>query len=497
MNKKNILFVLLSLIISSFVFFVGYTKTTKPVELYRVYLKGETIGYIKDKELLEEYIDKKQTEIKEKYGVDKVYLPNDLDIKKEVTYGKKISTEKEIYEYVKDVSPFTIDGYKITIEGLETALDDIDDVVAQPDVVIYVLDKSVFEDALKTTVNVFVPQKDYKNFINKTQPAIKDVGTIIEDIYIKNRIVVSEVRISTEETIYTSRDELSKFLLFGTTNNQETYVVKAGESISDVAFKNRLSVDEFLIVNPEFSGANNLLYEGEKVNVGLIQPQFILVEEDHVVELQTEIYETKIEYDNSIVVGYEKVKQNGVNGIAKITKKIQKENGDITSAVIAKREVVKPSIPKIISKGSMTVPKIGNVGTWGWPTVKSYTISSRFAYRGGKMHEGIDIVSYFNSPIYAANNGTVEVARNDKPYPNGNYVIINHNNGFYTIYAHLNKATVVPGQVVTMGQQIGTMGWTGKVYPRSIQGTHLHFGISIGFPYRGKYQFYNPLDFYG
>ena len=93
MNKKNILFVLLSLIISSLVFFVGYKKVTKPVELYRVYLKGETIGYIKNKELLEEFIDKKQTEIKEKYGVDKVFLPNDLDIKKEITYGKKVSNK--------------------------------------------------------------------------------------------------------------------------------------------------------------------------------------------------------------------------------------------------------------------------------------------------------------------------------------------------------------------------------------------------------------------
>jgi len=494
MNKKNIFFVFISLLISSAIFLVGYQKTTKPIELYRVYLKGETIGYIKNKDLLEEYIDKKQTEIKEKYKVAKVFLPNDLDIKKEITYGKKVSTEKDIYEYVKGVSPFTIDGYKITIKGLEKASEDSENVVAQPDVVIYVLDKKIFEDALKTTVNVFVPEKDYKNFINKTQPSIKDVGTLIEDIYIKNRIVISEARISTEETIYISHDDLSKFLLFGTTNNQETYIVKAGESIRDVAFKNKLSVDEFLIVNPEFTGANNLLYEGEKVNVGLIQPQFTLVEEDHVVELQTEMYETKIEYDNSIVVGYEKVKQNGVNGTAKITKKIQKENGDITSAVVAKREVVTPSIPKIISKGSMTVPKIGNVGTWGWPTVQSYTISSHFTYRWGKMHEGVDVVSYFNSPIYAANNGTVEVARSDKPWPNGNYVIINHNNGFYSIYAHMNKVTVVPGQVVSMGQQVGTMGHTGYVVGNP--GTHLHFGISIGFPYRGTYKFYDPLDFY-
>ena len=129
MNKKNIFFVFISLLISSAVFLVGYQKTTKPIELYRVYLKGETIGYIKNKDLLEEYIDNEQTEIKEKYGVDKVFLPNDLDIKKEVTYGKKISTEKEIYEYVKDISPFTINGYKITIKGLEKASEDSAEVV--------------------------------------------------------------------------------------------------------------------------------------------------------------------------------------------------------------------------------------------------------------------------------------------------------------------------------------------------------------------------------
>lgn len=494
MNKKNILFVLLSLAISSLVFFVGYTKASKPIELYRVYLKGETIGYIKDKELLEEYIDNKQTEIKEKYGVDKVYLPNDLDIKKEITYGKKISTEKEIYEHVKNISPFTIEGYKITIKGLETKTEDSEETITTPDIKVYVLDKSIFEESLKNTVNIFVSEKDYQNFINKTQPEIKDVGTIIEDIYIKNRITIKEERIPTEETIYTSVDELSKFLLFGSLENQDTYVVQAGESIKEVAFKNKLSVDEFLIVNPEFTSAKNLLYEGEKVNVGLINPQFTLIEEDHTVELQTEAYETKIEYDNSMVVGYEKVKQNGVNGTAKITKKIQKENGNVTSAIITKREVVTPSIPKIIAKGNMTTPKIGNVGVWGWPTVKPYVISSHFSYRWGKMHEGVDIVCGFNSPIYAANNGTVEVARTDKPWPNGNYVIINHNNGFYTIYAHMNTVTVVPGQVVTMGQQIGTMGHTGYVVGKP--GTHLHFGISIGFPYRGTYQFYDPLDFY-
>ena len=498
MNKKNILFVFISLLISSAVFLVGYQKTSKPIELYRVYLKGETIGYIKNKELLEEYIDNEQTEIKEKYGVDKVYLPNDLDIKKEVTYGKKVSTEKEIYEEIKDVAPFTVEGYKITIKGIEVMTEDSEEAIVQPDVSVYVLDQQVFDKALRKTVNVFIPEKDYNSFINKTQTEIKDVGTIIEDIYIKNKIVVTKTRISTEDNIFISDEELSKFLLFGTTKNQDSYIIQAGESISDVAFKNKLSVDEFLIVNPEFTGANNLLYEGEKVNVGAINPQFVLIEEDHTVEYQEEKYETKVEYDNTMIVGYETVKQNGVNGTARVTKKIQKENGDIFSVVVTKREVITPSIPRIILKGNVTVPKPGNVGVWAWPTTSQYCITSPFGWRKlryngqyiQKYHEGIDIsCSGHGSPIYAANNGIVEVAASK--YPNGKYVIINHNNGFYSIYAHLDSYIVIPGQVVSMGQQIGTMGKTGMA-----TGTHLHFGISVGFPYRGNYTFYSPLDFY-
>ena len=60
MNKKGIFLVILSLFLSSFVFFIEYKRHTEPKELYRVYLKGETIGYIENKDLLEEYIDKEQ-----------------------------------------------------------------------------------------------------------------------------------------------------------------------------------------------------------------------------------------------------------------------------------------------------------------------------------------------------------------------------------------------------------------------------------------------------
>lgn len=488
MNKKTVFITFICLILSSFVFFVGYKKMDNPQELYRVYLKGETIGYIENKELLEKYIDDAQIALKEKYSVDKVYAPNELDVIKEITYNQKISTEEEIYEKIKDKSPFTINGYKITIKGIQI-IDEEQGEITTEDTVVYVLDKELFNEAVKNTVEVFVSEENYNNFINNTQKEITDVGTIIEDIYIKNEITIKEGRISTDETIFTDLDELNKYLLFGTTEEQQKYTVKDGDVISDIAYNNKLSVEEFLIANPEFTSANNLLYEGQIVNLGLIDPMFNLIEEDHVVEIQTQKYDTIIEYDSSLLVGYEKVVQEGVDGTVKVTKKVQKSNGEIESAIIATTEIVKPTVSKIVVKGSKVIPTVGNVGVWYWPTNKPYIITSTYGWRWGKLHEGLDISGTgYGSPIYAANNGTVD--RAGYTSTNGNYIYINHNNGYYSIYAHLASINVTVGQAVSMGDKIGTMGQSGYAF-----GTHLHFGIYRGYPFTTGYSV-NPLNFY-
>lgn len=488
MNKKTVFITFICLILSSFVFFVGYKKMDNPQELYRVYLKGETIGYIENKELLEKYIDDAQIALKEKYNVDKVYAPNELDVIKEITYNQKISTEEEIYEKIKDKSPFTINGYKITIKGIQI-IDEEQGEITTEDTVVYVLDKELFNEAVKNTVEVFVSEENYNNFINNTQKEITDVGTIIEDIYIKNEITIKEGRISTDETIFTDLDELNKYLLFGTTEEQQKYTVKDGDVISDIAYNNKLSVEEFLIANPEFTSASNLLYEGQIVNLGLIDPMFNLIEEDHVVEIQTQKYDTIIEYDSSLLVGYEKVVQEGVDGTVKVTKKVQKSNGEIESAIIATTEIVKPTVSKIVVKGSKVIPTVGNVGVWYWPTNKPYIITSTYGWRWGKLHEGLDISGTgYGSPIYAANNGTVD--RAGYTSTNGNYIYINHNNGYYSIYAHLASINVTVGQAVSMGDKIGTMGQSGYAF-----GTHLHFGIYRGYPFTTGYSV-NPLSFY-
>lgn len=87
---------------------------------------------------------------------------------------------------------------------------------------------------------------------------------------------------------------------------------------------------------------------------------------------------------------------------------------------------------------------------------------------------GIDIGAARGTPVYAAAEGTVIIARGGGAWNGGygNYVVITHNNGTQTLYSHLRSTAVSPGQSVSRGQTIGYVGSTGKV-----TGTHLHFEV--------------------
>ena len=492
MNKKTVFFVVIALLISSLVFLFDKPQNKGPVELYRVYLDGNTIGYVSSEDELNSYIDKQETQLKEKYKVDKVYAPKNLKIVKEISYNNNVKSTSQIYNIIKNKEPFTIEGYTITINGTSDNTDFGE--YSTGTIHINVLDKDIFTKALKSTMNVFISEKDYNNYINKTQKEITNTGTIIENVYIENEITIKKNKISTNDKIYTDSDELSKFLLFGTLEAQKTYTVKAGDTIEQVSYDNKLSVEEFLIANTEFNSADNLLYPGEVVTLGVLKPGFKLVEEDHVVELESDKYKTEVVYDTSMLVGTEKVKQEGVNGVNKVTKKIKKANGATVSAIVVSSEKIQPTKNKIIVRGKGQVTRsdtfnTGDLGTWAWPTKTPYVITSPFGYRWGKLHEAIDISGTgHGSPIYAANDGVVEVSRFDRY--NGNYIIINHNNGYYTIYAHLSSLMVKKGQTVSIGQQIGRMGATGHAF-----GTHLHFGVYKGYPYYGGTPI-NPMRLY-
>lgn len=128
---------------------------------------------------------------------------------------------------------------------------------------------------------------------------------------------------------------------------------------------------------------------------------------------------------------------------------------------------------------------------WGMP-VASVVVTSGYGYRedptglSGTFHEGIDFGGSSSTVIMAASSGTVAYVGYDSM--SGNCVIVKHNNGYYSMYAHLSSTSVSQGQSVSIGQQVGYMGTTGNS-----TGVHLHFAISTGL-WSG---YVNPAPFLG
>lgn len=130
----------------------------------------------------------------------------------------------------------------------------------------------------------------------------------------------------------------------------------------------------------------------------------------------------------------------------------------------------------------------GGVFTWPAP---SYTyVSSEFGYRihpiyGTKIfHSGLDLAAPNGSPILAAADGVVVAASYESSM--GNYIMINHGDGLYTIYMHASALYVSSGQEVSAGDQIGAVGSTGNS-----TGPHLHFSVRLN----GSYV--NPWSYLG
>ncbi len=127
----------------------------------------------------------------------------------------------------------------------------------------------------------------------------------------------------------------------------------------------------------------------------------------------------------------------------------------------------KKEIPQIATVYRGTAPAGAKVGTGKliWPTSGSLTQ----AYK--PYHRALDLARSVGTPVKAADNGYIVVAGwSNAGY--GNYIVVDHGNGLQTLYGHLSRIFVRPGDVVTRGAVIGNMGNTGNS-----TGPHLHFEV--------------------
>lgn len=143
---------------------------------------------------------------------------------------------------------------------------------------------------------------------------------------------------------------------------------------------------------------------------------------------------------------------------------------DETFSLAVGQELIVPdgTVQNVVYR-AQTTPNAGQVsatGNFAWPI--SGVITQRFAW----YHLGADIATGFGTPVLAADSGRITVAGWPDNGGYGNRVMIDHGNGYVTLYGHLSSISVVVGQTVRRGDRIGLEGSTGRS-----TGPHLHFEV--------------------
>lgn len=453
----------------------------------------EDLKIYQDKELYkithQDYQNMKEyVEVNDIYmHVKDVYIPSGIEIKKVYTYNEEILSISEIYKRIVSKKAYSVAGYKFTIKSDNEEIDDI---------VLYTLDKDIFTEAIESLINIFVDEQVYVDYKKDNQPEIITTGSKIDNIYIQEDITYKAVNISVDEKIYTNAKDLSAYLLYGDTYTERVVTVKSGDSIESLTFENKISVQEFLIFNNQYTSRENLLVPNTNVVIANIDPKIqVVVESYEVVDKETE-FETIEKYDENLTQGSVIVTQQGKTGLERVRQNVKSINGEIKYVDPAGKELIMSSVPKIITIGTKYIPNVGSTNSWGWPTNSGYTISSYYGYRlsvfgEGNFHSGIDIAGTgYGSPVRAANNGTIEILTNLGNTSYGKYIMINHNNGYYTLYAHLSRfgEGLSVGSTVSRGDIIGYIGSSGWS-----TGPHLHYEIRTCAKYACVT---NPLNYY-
>ena len=500
MKTKDIIITLI-LSISIVILYIVNEVTKVDLEYadtaYQVYLNGEVIGLIEDEQVLYNLINNEQQAIKNEYNVDNVYPPNVFEIVETKTFNTDYATPESIYKMIEERDDFTIQGYTITIRYNES--DYYEEEEVPEDFVINVLDVDVFNEAIKSFILAFVSLNDYNDFLNGEVEELTDIGQVINNMYLQEQIMIKEAYISVNDKIYTDSSELAQDLLFGVDAEMDTYTVQAGDSIDSISEEFELNPQEFLIANPNYRSENVMLNIGESVNVTLLDPVVTFIYDVYRIEESVTPYSKQTVTDNTKGYGYSEVTQAGITGLSLNYETYQVKNGEPSSQInILNTVTVRTVVDEITTVGpkrpGVTGTYVNLSGEWGWPTNQPSVITSRYSMRWGKLHEGIDISGTgYGSQIYAIADGVVITVAPEcsgcAQWSNGNYVVIEHANNIYSVYAHLSGFNITEGTTVKKGDVIAFMGNSGYV-----TGTHLHLGLYEGRPFVGGYsRSMNPL----
>ncbi|TDQ38368.1 LysM peptidoglycan-binding domain-containing M23 family metallopeptidase [Aureibacillus halotolerans] len=431
--------------------------------VYHVYQGDQKIATVSDKQIIDDVIDEKIDAAEQQHSELTYKLGQSFSILPERTFSASYQNERGRTALEKSLE-VDAKAVGILVEGEE-----------EP--VVYVQDKATAKSILKDMKTNFVDEKDL-DLLEKKQEASseknqanengtqKKKGSTLLDVRFSKKVSFKTKFVDEKDIL--SEDDARKLLKKGSLED-ETHVVEQGEVFSEVATTYDLDTDKLMALNPGIQNQNQLRI-GQSLNVTARHPYLSVVVSTAETKEETIPFKTVVKEDDTMYKGEDKVTQQGKDGSQTVTYQKTKVNGVLSETTVIARDVTGKAQDKVVVKGTKVVPSRGT-GELAWPT-NGGSITSRMGQRWGKQHKGIDIAGASNLTIKAADNGVVEFAGVQSGY--GNKIVIDHNNGTKTIYAHMSSLSVSAGETVPKGTKIGVMGSTGQS-----TGTHLHFEVYV------------------
>jgi LysM repeat protein len=239
-------------------------------------------------------------------------------------------------------------------------------------------------------------------------------------------------------------------------HNFQTYTVERGDTPNIIASKFDISAETLLGGNPWLSQESNQLQAGTELIILPIDGVLHTVDRGETVETIAELYQIPA----ADIIAYE-------SNNLEFPYRLQPDSQILVPG--AQIGQFYWTAPKAVAGSGNQQWAVRGTGTYVWPITGRCV--TNFYWFG---HPALDVALPIGSPVVASDRGTVTWASwASGPYFDyGNLIVINHGNGYETLYAHLSSINVYAGQVVQQGEYIGATGNTGRS-----SGPHIHFEI--------------------
>lgn len=355
---------------------------------------------------------------------------------------KESEASKEQAEQNKNTLKNGLSNIKALLAGLENSKNNLEEYITQLDSDLNAIEENI------SYLNGQISQKETE--IKETQAELDDATQVAADQYaaMKKRI----------KFMY-EKGNASYVEMLASSKSFTDFLNKA-EFIRKISEYDRNLLDDYIETQERIAAAKDKLVAD---NEELKEAKAALQNEESAMEELIASKEKEIDvFENDI--------SNKEAAIAQYQAEIAAQDAlikELEAQILAEKK-------RLLAENKKAIVYDG--GKFAWPAPKYVRISDEYGNRIHpilgiqQFHNGVDMAAPNGSPILAAYDGEVVSAAYSATM--GNYIMIDHGDGLYTIYMHASSIGVSPGTMVARGEQIGCVGSTGRS-----TGPHLHFSV--------------------